>query len=67
VDLKSRLSPTIRKLVFKYRVIECVHAMLPVTIKQKVMTVAKDNSFHPLLSEMGIFAERPTRWMLYVR
>lgn len=41
--------------------------MIPVTIKQKVMTVATDNSFHLLLSEMGIFADRPTRWMLYVR
>lgn len=41
--------------------------MIPVTIKQKVMTVAMDNSFHLLLSEMGIFADRPTRLMLYVR
>lgn len=46
---------------FKYSVIECVPAMIPVTIKQKVVT---DNIFHPLLSEIGIFAERPSRWML---
>lgn len=39
--------------------IECVPAMIPV--KQQVAT---DNIFHLLLSEIGIFAERPSRWML---